>query len=88
MHLEAVIKLVWRYALGGHDRANLEAATERVWRPLSSEFGDALGGHNRASLEIHLEAVIDRVWRYAPGGRTRARLDEYLEAVDGRRAGC
>jgi len=32
MHLEAVIEQVWRYALGGHDRANLEAVIERVWR--------------------------------------------------------
>jgi len=32
MHVEAGIKLVWRYALGGHDCANLEAVTEGVWR--------------------------------------------------------
>jgi len=48
--------------------------------------------------EMHLEAVIDRVWRYtlrprssefgdALGGPDRASLDEYLEAVDRQRAG-
>jgi len=48
--------------------------------------------------EMHLEAVIDRVWRYtlrprssgfgdALGGRDRVSLDEYLESVNGRRAG-
>ena len=26
-------------------------------------LGDALGGRNGASLKIHLEAVIERVWR-------------------------
>ena len=45
--------------------------------------------------EMHLEAMIDRVWRYtwrprstefgdALGGCDRASLDEYLEAVNGR----
>jgi len=48
--------------------------------------------------EMHLEAVIDRVWRYTwrprssqfgdeLGGRDQASLDEYLEAVNGRCAG-
>jgi len=57
------------------------------------EFGDTLGGCYRASLEIHLEAVIERVWRCTGrplssgfedtlGGRNRASLDQYLEAVD------
>jgi hypothetical protein len=50
---------------GGHDRANLEAVIERLWRctwrPRSREFGDALGGRDRARLEMHLEAMIKRV---------------------------
>ena len=25
------------------------------------------GGHNGVSLEIHLEAIVERVWRYALG---------------------
>jgi len=29
----------------------------------SSELRDALGGRNQASLEMHLEDVIERVWR-------------------------
>ena len=32
MHLGAVIVRVWRYELGGHNRANLEAVIERVCR--------------------------------------------------------
>jgi hypothetical protein len=43
MHLEAVIKRVWRC----------------TWRPRSSEFGDALGGRDQGSLEMHLEAAIE-----------------------------
>jgi len=66
IHIEAVIEWVWRYALGGHTRANLQAVIERfwryTWRPWSSEVGDTLGGRDRAGLEIHLEAVIERDW--------------------------
>ena len=40
---------------------------EQVWiytgRPRLSELRDALGGHNPASLEMHLDDVIERVWR-------------------------
>ena len=54
-----------RHALGGCDRANLEALMERVWRyswrPRSREFGDKLGGRDRVSLEMHLEAVIEQL---------------------------
>ena len=32
IHLKAVIERVWGYALGGHDRANLEAVIEPFWR--------------------------------------------------------
>ena len=51
MHLESVIKRVWRYVPGGHDRANLEAAIKQF------------GGREQARLEMHLEAAIERVWR-------------------------
>jgi len=68
IHLEAVIKQDWRYALRGHDRAHMQAVLERVWRytwrPWSSEFGDALGSRDRPGLEMHLQAVIERVWWY------------------------
>jgi len=48
---------------------------------------------------MHLEAVIERVWRYtwslsssefgdALGGHDRVRLEENLEGIDGRRAQC
>jgi len=51
-------------ALGGHDRANLQAVIEQVWictwRLKSSEIRDALGGQDRASLEMHLEAMMVR----------------------------
>jgi hypothetical protein len=64
-----------------------------------SQFIDAPGGRNGASLETHLEAVIERIWRYpwklqlsefrdALGGYDRARLDKDLEAVNGWRATC
>ena len=56
------------------------------------EFGDALGGCDWARLEMHLEAVIERVWRCtwkttlcqlrdALGGHDRASLEMDLEAV-------
>jgi len=65
IHLEAVFKQNWRYALGGHDHASFEAVLRRVWRytwrPQSNECGDTLGGRDRASLEMHLEVVTKRV---------------------------
>jgi len=54
--MEAAIVRVWRYALGGHDCANMQTVIELVWkytwRPWSSEFGD-----------MHLEAMIVRTGR-------------------------
>jgi hypothetical protein len=41
MHLEAVIKQVWRC----------------TWRPRWSDFGDAFGGHDQLRLEEYLELV-------------------------------
>jgi len=74
--------------LGGRHRARMEY-TSRQW---STEFGDTLGGRNCASLEIHMEAVIEHVWRCcwrpclrefgdALAGHDRVRLEEYIEAV-------
>jgi len=34
-----------------------------TWRPELCKVGDALGGHDCARLEIHMEAVIDQVYR-------------------------
>ena len=89
MHLETEIKwtqrCTWRLgssefedALGGHDRANLQAVIKRVWRytwrlrsteliwctwrPWSSDVGDALWGCDRESLGMHLQAMIERDW--------------------------
>ena len=56
------------------------------------EFGDAPGGRDRASLEIHLEAMIERVWRYTwrprssefgdtVAGHNRANLEIHFEAA-------
>jgi len=56
------------------------------------EFGDVLGGRDRVSLEMHLEDVIEPVWRciWRPrsseltdllGGGDRASLVMHLEAV-------
>jgi len=78
-------------ALGGRDRANLEAGIERIWRytwrPWWSELRDALRDRDRASLKIHLEAVTKQVWRPSScefrdtlGGCDRASLEMHLEA--------
>jgi len=96
IHLEAVIECGWGYALGGHDRANFQAVSERVWRytwrPKSRDFGDALGGRDRSSLEMHLEAEM--VWTQrctwrpwssefgdALGGPDGVNSEMHLEAV-------
>jgi len=50
-------------------------------RPWSSDFGEALGGSNRSYLEIHLEAVIERVWRYALGGHDCANFQAVIKCV-------
>jgi len=54
----------------------------------SSEFRDALQGRNPARVEIHMEAVIEWVWRctWRPwscelGGRDRASVEIHLQAV-------
>jgi len=75
MHLDTEIEWTQRYtwrpgssefedALGGHDRANLQAVIEWVWRytwrPWSSEFGDTLGRCDRARLDEYLEAADGR----------------------------
>ena len=94
--MEAVIGRVWRNTwrpwssefedtLGGRDRPSLEICICRLW---SCE----LAGRNRASLEIHLEAIIERVWRCtwrpwssefrdALGGCDWVRLETHFEAV-------
>ena len=69
MHLEAVAERVWRYVLGGHDRANLEAAIKQF------------GGCTQAGLEMHLEAVIERVWRCTWRPWSSEFGDMYLEAM-------
>ena len=70
IHLEAVIERVWRCswrprlstfgdAFGGRDRV-----TQRcTWSRAQVELRDALRGQDQASLEMHLEAMINRVWR-------------------------
>jgi len=66
MRLEDVMVWVWS-ALGGHDRASLEAviapAWTYTWRLILSEFGAALAGHDWPRLETLVNAVIERVWR-------------------------
>jgi len=75
-------------AFGGRDRV-----TQRcTWRPWWSEFGDALGGRDRVNSEMHLEAVIERVWRFTRRPRTswtqrctwRPRSRELGDALGGR----
>jgi len=82
MHFEAIIKLVWGCTCGGHDRANLLALIEGVWRYTYwlwlSEFGDAHGGRHEASWEIH-------TWRLSSScelsARDRASLETNMEAT-------
>jgi len=48
----------------GDGFAGRDRVTQRcTWRPWSSEFGDAQGGRDRVTSRMHLEAVIERVWR-------------------------
>jgi len=62
-----------------------------TWSPWLIEFGDALGGRDGVNSEMHLEGVIERVWRCtgrpwwrelrdALGGRDRASLEMNWEA--------
>ena len=44
MHLEAMSEQVWRYELGGHDGANLEAVIERVWMSTWTKSMDCAPG--------------------------------------------
>jgi hypothetical protein len=44
MHLDAVIERVSRYALGGHDRANLEDVIERVCTSTCKQSMDGAPG--------------------------------------------
>jgi len=56
--------------------------TERyILRPRLSDIGDALGRGDWAYMEIHLEAVIERVWRCARAGHDRANLQALIERV-------
>jgi len=98
MHLEAVIERLWRYALDGHDRANLEATIERVWRSTWrlqwSQFGDSLRGCNQTTLKMHLKWDTEQgwictwmAWSCKLRGHDRATLDEHLQSVDGQLAG-
>ena len=103
VRLKMMIKWTQRYtlrlwscefgnALGGDNRANLEAVIVRVsrytWRLWLSEFRDALGGRGRANSQ----AVIERGWRYTwrplssefgdtLGGRNRASLEMHWVAA-------
>jgi len=48
---------------------------EQVWRCTCRPWLYELGVHNRASLEMHLEAVIERIWRYIWTPRLSERRD-------------
>jgi len=55
-HLHTIY-LDWLQAvLGGNSRC--------PWKWWSSELRDTLWGHDWASLEMHMEAVIEHIWRY------------------------
>jgi len=63
LHSDAIIEQVWRC----------------TWKAESNLFGDTVGGHDRARFEMHWEALIEWVWKYAPGGDDRANLEGVIE---------
>jgi len=52
-----------------------------TWRPWSILSGDTLRGCDRGSLQMHLEAVIECVWRYAHEGYDHANLEAGIKRV-------
>jgi len=78
------------------DRACLRC----TWSRRLSELRDALGGRDWASLEMHVEAVIERVWRYTwrpwlseigwvlGGGRWMACWDSIQQLVNSQPSEC
>jgi len=62
-------------------QAVLESNSRYAWRWWLSELRDTHWGRDRASLGMHLEAVIERVSRYAFGGRGRENLEAVIEPV-------
>jgi len=60
---------------------------EIYFEVISSKFGDALGGQDGVNTELHLEAIIERVWRclWRPwicklGGHGRGGLQMLMKA--------
>ena len=47
-----------------------------------SQLRDTLGGCDQASLEMHLEVVIERIWRYTLESRDQVNLEIHLDGCD------
>jgi len=73
-------------------QAGLECNSRSAWKWQLSGLSDTPHGDYRATLEMHLEAIIERIWRYtgrpcsselrdALQDRDRASLEINLEAV-------
>jgi len=69
---------------------HLVAVIVRTWRPYLGKFRDTLEGCDEASLEMHLQAVIELVWRCtwrqlssecedALGGRDHTNLEAIMK---------
>ena len=52
-----------------------------------SKFRDALGGSDQASFKIHLEAVLEPVWRYVLEGHDCTNLEAAIEQFGGHNRG-
>jgi len=62
-------------------KAVLESNSRCAWKWRLSELRDILRGRDRASLEMHLEAVIERIWRYTWRPWSSEFGDMHLEAM-------
>jgi len=73
-------------------QAGLKSNSSCAWKWQSSEPRDTLWGRDRASLEIHLDAVVEHIWRYTlrPGSsehrdalrdHDRMSLEMHMEAM-------
>jgi len=52
IYLQAIIEHVWRYALAGYDRADLEAEIKRVWMCTGKQAMDSTLGTNTLFLSL------------------------------------
>jgi len=54
---------MWRAFSSEFGDALVVTVTEQVWRYIWMPQSREIGGRNRNDLQIHLEVVIERLWR-------------------------